>query len=74
MERNANIIEFLIGGNNSIKITAAKFNVQKEFIVRLVAYYYGEGNKALISVKHDDIDQSVYLKKYESRNLVICNL
>ena len=74
MERNANIIEFLIGGNNSVKITAAKFKVQKSFVIRLTTYYFGMGNKALISVKHDDVDQSVYLKKYEARNLVICNL
>ena len=74
MERNAKIIEFLIAENNSVKITAAKFNVQRSFVIRLAAYYYGMGNKALVSVKHDDIDQSVYLKKYEARNLVICNL
>jgi hypothetical protein len=74
MERNAKIIEFLIGEDNSVKITAAKFNVQRSFVIRLAAYYYGMGNKALISIKYDDLDQSVYLKKYEARNLVICNL
>ncbi len=74
MERNAKIIEFLIAENNSVKITAAKFKVQRSFVIRLTAYYYGMGNKALVSVKYDDVDQSVYLKKYEARNLVICNL
>jgi hypothetical protein len=74
MERNAKIIESLIGENNSVKITAAKFNVQRSFVIRLTAFYFGMGNKALISIKYDDLDQSVYLKKYEARNLVICNL
>jgi len=36
MERNAKIIESLIGEDNSVKMTAAKFNVQRSFVIRLV--------------------------------------